>query len=221
MDKSSIKQKLPLILQIGGITREAFLTVLDGEYSKIAFLCADRSVCLHAKYGSHYSLRIPRDFQAFLSRTFTEELLKKQEMLKLMTSSMAEIMAANRQQRQRERVVTAIGGGSAVAEEDLSSSISTSTVDHLDRKYFNFVGKVIALALMHKVQVSIVFDRVFCLQLVGHSITLEDIRDADLFLYSSCKQILEMDAEAVDQDALGLTFVHEIEELGTRRVVEI
>ncbi|KAL2476495.1 embryo sac development arrest 7 [Abeliophyllum distichum] len=34
--------------------------VLDDDYSKIAFLCADRSVCLHAKYGSHYSLRIPR-----------------------------------------------------------------------------------------------------------------------------------------------------------------
>uniref|UniRef100_A0A1D1XHZ7 Nucleolar protein 10 n=1 Tax=Anthurium amnicola TaxID=1678845 RepID=A0A1D1XHZ7_9ARAE len=34
--------------------------VLDEDYSKIAFLCADRSVCLHAKYGSHYSLRIPR-----------------------------------------------------------------------------------------------------------------------------------------------------------------
>ncbi|XP_059667403.1 uncharacterized protein LOC132312873 [Cornus florida] len=34
--------------------------VLADDYSKIAFLCADRSVCLHAKYGSHYSLRIPR-----------------------------------------------------------------------------------------------------------------------------------------------------------------
>ncbi|CAA7391883.1 unnamed protein product [Spirodela intermedia] len=34
--------------------------VLCDDYSKIAFLCADRSVCLHAKYGSHYSLRIPR-----------------------------------------------------------------------------------------------------------------------------------------------------------------
>ncbi|KMZ75745.1 hypothetical protein ZOSMA_10G00130 [Zostera marina] len=34
--------------------------VLDDDYSKLAFLCADRSVCLHAKYGSHYSLRIPR-----------------------------------------------------------------------------------------------------------------------------------------------------------------
>lgn len=34
--------------------------VLGDDYSKIAFLCADRSVCLHAKYGSHYNLRIPR-----------------------------------------------------------------------------------------------------------------------------------------------------------------
>ncbi|KAL3534586.1 hypothetical protein ACH5RR_003047 [Cinchona calisaya] len=34
--------------------------VLSDDYSKIAFLCADRSVCLHAKYGSHHTLRIPR-----------------------------------------------------------------------------------------------------------------------------------------------------------------
>ncbi|OWM85471.1 hypothetical protein CDL15_Pgr019095 [Punica granatum] len=34
--------------------------VLAGDYSKLAFLCADRSICLHAKYGKHYSLRIPR-----------------------------------------------------------------------------------------------------------------------------------------------------------------
>lgn len=34
--------------------------VLGDDYSKLAFLCADRSICLHAKYGSHYSLRIPR-----------------------------------------------------------------------------------------------------------------------------------------------------------------
>ncbi|XP_058779910.1 uncharacterized protein LOC131653671 [Vicia villosa] len=34
--------------------------VLSDDYSKLAFLCADRSVNLHAKYGKHYSLRIPR-----------------------------------------------------------------------------------------------------------------------------------------------------------------
>ncbi|CAL0317099.1 unnamed protein product [Lupinus luteus] len=34
--------------------------VLTDDYSKLAFLCADRSVSLHAKYGKHYTLRIPR-----------------------------------------------------------------------------------------------------------------------------------------------------------------
>lgn len=98
---------------------------------------------------------------------------------------------------------------------------AASKVDPLHLEYFGFSGKVIALALMHKIQVGIVFDRVFFLQLAGHTITLEDIRDADPYLYSSCKQILEMDPEAIDQDALGLTFIHEIEELGTRKVVEL
>ncbi|KAI3518373.1 hypothetical protein L1887_07029 [Cichorium endivia] len=41
--------------------------VLSDDYSKLAFLCADCSVCLHAKYGSHYSLRIPR----YLNFSFT------------------------------------------------------------------------------------------------------------------------------------------------------
>ena len=90
---------------------------------------------------------------------------------------------------------------------------------HLE--YFRFSGKVIALALMHKIQVGIVFDRLFFLQLGGRTITLEDIRYADPLLYNSCKQILEMDPELVDQDALGLTFVHEVEELGTRKTVDL
>ncbi|XP_022158780.1 nucleolar protein 10 [Momordica charantia] len=34
--------------------------ILDDDYSKLAFMCADRSIVLHAKYGKHYSLRIPR-----------------------------------------------------------------------------------------------------------------------------------------------------------------
>ncbi|KAL1191539.1 hypothetical protein V5N11_002360 [Cardamine amara subsp. amara] len=34
--------------------------ILDDDFSKLAFLCADRSINLHAKYGKHYSLRIPR-----------------------------------------------------------------------------------------------------------------------------------------------------------------
>lgn len=96
-----------------------------------------------------------------------------------------------------------------------------SKVDPLHLEYFSFSGRVIALALMHKIQVGIVFDRVFFLQLSGKSISLDDIRDADPFLYSSCRQILEMDPEMVDQDTLGLTFVREVEELGSRKVVEL
>ncbi|XP_039166734.1 E3 ubiquitin-protein ligase UPL5-like [Eucalyptus grandis] len=91
----------------------------------------------------------------------------------------------------------------------------------LHLKYFNFSGRMIGLALMHKVQVGIVLDRVFFLQLGGYSISLEDIRDADPYMYNSCKQILEMDTEFIDSDALGLTFVREVEELGLRRVVEL
>ncbi|KAG4956322.1 hypothetical protein JHK85_042702 [Glycine max] len=70
-----------------------------------------------------------------------------------------------------------------------------------------------------EVQVGIVFDRVFFMQLAGNGVTLEDIWDADPYLYRSCKQILEMDADFIDSDASGLTFVREVEELGCRKVV--
>ncbi|GFZ03289.1 ubiquitin protein ligase 5 [Actinidia rufa] len=96
-----------------------------------------------------------------------------------------------------------------------------SKVHPLHLEYFSFSGRVIALALMHKVQVGIVFDRVFFLQLAGAHISLEDIHDADPCLYKSCKKILEMDAEMIDSDALGLTFVHEVEELGSRKILEL
>ncbi|XP_050234826.1 E3 ubiquitin-protein ligase UPL5 isoform X2 [Mercurialis annua] len=96
-----------------------------------------------------------------------------------------------------------------------------SKVEPLHLDYFTFCGRVIALALLHKVQVGIVLDRVFFMQLAGRRIFLEDIRDADPCLYNSCKQILEMDADFIDSDALGLTFVREIEELGSRRIVEL
>ncbi|KAG6394135.1 hypothetical protein SASPL_144714 [Salvia splendens] len=96
-----------------------------------------------------------------------------------------------------------------------------SKVDPMHLEYFHFTGKVIALALMHNIQVGVVFDRLFFMQLAGHRIALEDIRDADPLLYNSCKKILEMDSNAIDQDALGLTFVHEVEEFGTRKTVDL
>ncbi|MCD7466089.1 hypothetical protein HAX54_002439 [Datura stramonium] len=80
---------------------------------------------------------------------------------------------------------------------------------------------MIALALMHKVQIGVVFDRTFFLQLAGKHISLEDVKNADPFLYSSCKHILDMDQETVDQDILGLTFVYEDESLGHRTTFEL
>jgi len=105
----------------------------------------------------------------------------------------------------------------------LSFYLSTaSMVNALHLKYFIFSGRIIALALKKKVHVGIVFDRVFFKQLAGnYIITLEDIRDADPIMYSSCKQILEMDADYIDSDALGLTFSIEVEELGHREVIEL
>ncbi|KAG6418731.1 hypothetical protein SASPL_120935 [Salvia splendens] len=96
-----------------------------------------------------------------------------------------------------------------------------SKVDPVHLEYFGFTGKVSALALMHNIQVGIVFDHLLFLQLAGRRIALEDIRDADPLLYSNCKQIIEMVSEAVDQDDLGLTFVHEVEELGIRKTVDL
>ena len=34
--------------------------VLDKDYSKLAFLCADRNIELHAQYGRHFKIRIPK-----------------------------------------------------------------------------------------------------------------------------------------------------------------
>lgn len=89
---------------------------------------------------------------------------------------------------------------------------------HLE--YYNFAGRVIALALMRNIHVGIAFDRSFFLQLAGVNVSLEDIKDADPYFYSSCRKILDMDPMDVDQDVLGFTFVWEIQEYGSTKVVE-
>ena len=95
-------------------------------------------------------------------------------------------------------------------------------MDPLHLSYFEFTGRVIALALMHKVQVGVLFDRVFFSQLAHPEISLEDIKDTDRVMYNSCKQILEMDPAFFDSNAgLGLTFELETEELGKRETVEL
>ena len=95
-------------------------------------------------------------------------------------------------------------------------------MEQLHLGYFKFAGRVIALALMHKVQVGVLFDRVFYLQLTNQTISLEDIKDTDRVIYNSCKQILEMDPVFFDSNAgLGLNFMLETEELGKRETKEL
>ncbi|KAH0781598.1 hypothetical protein KY290_001196 [Solanum tuberosum] len=77
------------------------------------------------------------------------------------------------------------------------------------------------LALAYDVQIIGFFYCVYFLKLVGQGVLLEDIKDKDLFLYRSCNEILNMDAEIEDQHVLGLTFVCEIESLGSRRQIEL
>ncbi|WOH14923.1 hypothetical protein DCAR_0934453 [Daucus carota subsp. sativus] len=98
---------------------------------------------------------------------------------------------------------------------------SVSRVDPLHLEYFKFAGRVIALALIRKVQVGIVFDRVFFQQLAGKRVSVDDIRDTDPVFYSSCKRILEMDPDEVDQDALALTFIVEADNFGSKNIVEL
>ncbi|WMV45010.1 hypothetical protein MTR67_038395 [Solanum verrucosum] len=59
---------------------------------------------------------------------------------------------------------------------------SPSKVDPLHLEYFVFSGRIIELALLQRVQISIAFDHVFFLQLAGEDISFEDIRDADPYL---------------------------------------
>ncbi|KAH9618188.1 hypothetical protein KSS87_001502 [Heliosperma pusillum] len=103
----------------------------------------------------------------------------------------------------------------------VNEEAKASKIDPLLIQYFRFAGRVIALALMYKIQIEAFIDRILLLQLAGRSVTVEDIKDADPRIYKSCKQILEMDPEFLDSDALCLTFVTETENFGSREVVEL
>jgi hypothetical protein len=87
------------------------------------------------------------------------------------------------------------------------SQAKASGVNPGHLSYFKFCGRVIGLALMHRAQIDMVLARTFFKQLAGLSISWEDTQDADPFLFSSCKKILEMDPDSLEKDVLRLTFV--------------
>ncbi|KAL6760351.1 WD40-repeat-containing domain protein [Haematococcus lacustris] len=49
--------------------------ILSEDYSKAAFLCADRTVCFHARFGSYHKTRVPRAGRDLAYCPFTAELL--------------------------------------------------------------------------------------------------------------------------------------------------
>jgi ribosome biogenesis protein ENP2 len=50
-------------------------TFLTSDYKKLAILCSDRSIELHAQYGKHYSTRIPRFGRDLAYNSYNCELL--------------------------------------------------------------------------------------------------------------------------------------------------
>ncbi|KAJ9174813.1 hypothetical protein P3X46_013418 [Hevea brasiliensis] len=71
----------------------------------------------------------------------------------------------------------------------------------LDLECFKFVGKLVAIALMSKIQIGVAFAHVFLMQLAGRrKISLEAVRDLDPSLHSWCKEII--DGEVIDSEVL-------------------
>lgn len=51
------------------------LQILSDDYSKAAFLCTDRSIHFHAKFGAYYSTRVPSFGRDLAYAPFSADLL--------------------------------------------------------------------------------------------------------------------------------------------------
>ena len=51
------------------------LQILSDDYSKAAFLCQDRSIHFHAKFGQYYSTRVPSFGRDLAYAPFSADLL--------------------------------------------------------------------------------------------------------------------------------------------------
>jgi ribosome biogenesis protein ENP2 len=51
------------------------MQVLGNDYSKVAFLCADRNIELHAQYGFHFKTRIPKFGRDMIFQPYTCDLV--------------------------------------------------------------------------------------------------------------------------------------------------
>ena len=53
----------------------ALLQILSEDYSKAAFLCTDRHIHFHAKFGGYYSTRVPSFGRDLAYAPFSADLL--------------------------------------------------------------------------------------------------------------------------------------------------
>ena len=51
------------------------MKILSDDYSKVAFLLSDRNIELHAQYGRHYRIRIPRFGRDMVYAPYNAELI--------------------------------------------------------------------------------------------------------------------------------------------------
>lgn len=50
-------------------------TLLEDDYKKIALVCADRNIEIHARHGKHFKLRVPRPPRCLLYERYSADLL--------------------------------------------------------------------------------------------------------------------------------------------------
>ena len=59
-----------------GIDAEVLqMRILSDDYSKIALLCDDRNIELHAQYGRHFKIRIPKFGRDFIFNPHTADIV--------------------------------------------------------------------------------------------------------------------------------------------------
>ena len=52
-----------------------FVQILSDDFSKAAFLCADRSICFHARFGAYHRTRVPAFGRDLAFAPFSADLL--------------------------------------------------------------------------------------------------------------------------------------------------
>lgn len=85
-----------------------------------------------------------------------------------------------------------------------------------DLRYFHFAGRLIALAIKHNVQVGVLLDNVFYLQLADKPVLLEDVKLTDSTEYNSYVKVLQMTREEFEKADLQLCFAIDIQEDSNR-----